>query len=49
MLRLLIILAFLVIGFGTGVWYDRQQMQMECKRGAGEWTGTICVNSELLQ
>ena len=44
MLRLMIPLVTLVIGFGLGIWYD-----VECARGEGEWTGTICVNSELLQ
>jgi len=49
MLRLMIPLMTLVIGFGLGIWYDRHQMRVECARGEGEWTGTICVNSELLQ
>ncbi len=47
--RLLIPLFTLLIGFAGGVAYDRQQMAQECANGEGEWTGTICVNSELLQ
>ena len=49
MLRLVILLFVLLVGFGLGIWYDRQQMARECDHGEGEWTGTICVNSELLQ
>ena len=49
MLRLLILLLALAVGFGAGIWYDRFQMRIECANGEGEWTGTICVNSELLQ
>lgn len=49
MLRFLIPVLALLIGFGLGVWYDRHQMTVECRNGEGEWTGTICVNSELLQ
>ena len=49
MLRLVILLFVLLIGFALGVWYDRLQMSIECDNGEGEWTGTICVNSELLQ
>lgn len=49
MRRFILPLVFLVIGFGLGVWYDRAQMQVECANGEGDWTGTICVNSELLQ
>ncbi|MFK7836018.1 MAG: hypothetical protein AB8B60_07350 [Sulfitobacter sp.] len=49
MLRLIVLLLALCIGFGLGVWYDRWQMAVECANGEGEWTGTICVNSELLQ
>jgi len=49
MLRLIIALLIFLVGFGTGIWYDRQQMQTECANGEGDWTGTICVNSELLQ
>lgn len=49
MLRLLIPLLTLLAGFGLGIWYDRQQMAVECRNGEGQWTGTICVDSELLQ
>jgi hypothetical protein len=49
MLRFALPLLTLTVGFGLGIWYDRYQMQIECANGEGEWTGTICVNSELLQ
>lgn len=49
MLRIVILLFAMVIGFGWGIWYDRKLMAGECAAGEGEWTGTICVNSELLQ
>lgn len=49
MLRLVILLLTLALGFGLGIFYDRWQMAIECSNGEGEWTGTICVNSELLQ
>lgn len=49
MLRLIVSMGFLATGFGLGIWYDRAQMARECASGEGEWTGTICVNSELLQ
>ena len=49
MFRILILLCVLAAGFVIGVRYERQQMITECANGEGEWTGTICVNSELLQ
>lgn len=49
MFRLLFLLVAVLIGFSLGIWYDRFQMRVECANGEGEWTGTICVNSELLQ
>ena len=49
MLRLIVVLIVFLVGFGTGIWYDRMQMQTECDNGEGDWTGTICVDSELLQ
>ena len=49
MFRLILPVLTLVLGFAFGVWYDRQQMSVECANGEGEWTGTLCVNSELLQ
>ncbi|MCX7558608.1 hypothetical protein OS190_03455 [Sulfitobacter sp. F26204] len=49
MLRLILPFLTLLFGFALGIWYDRQQMVQECANGEGEWTGTICVNSELLQ
>lgn len=49
MFRLFFPFIMLIIGFVGGIWYDRSQMVEECANGEGEWTGTICVNSELLQ
>ena len=49
MLRLIPVLITLAVGFGLGLSYDRWQMRRECATGEGQWTGTICVNSELLQ
>lgn len=49
MLRLFLLPIVLLTGFALGIWYDRFQMATECANGEGEWTGTICVNSELLQ
>jgi len=49
MLRLIILLLTLAVGFSLGIYYDRALMRGECDAGEGEWTGTICVNSELLQ
>ncbi|MFT6675752.1 MAG: hypothetical protein ACJAVM_001945 [Sulfitobacter sp.] len=49
MLRLIFLLFAAAVGFGLGIKYDRQQMTTECINGEGEWTGTICLNSELRQ
>ena len=49
MFRLISFIITLAIGFALGVAYDRWQMRKECAAGEGGWTGTICVNSELLQ
>ena len=49
MLRLIFLLFIFTLGFSLGISYDRRQMREECRAGEGQWTGTICVNSELLQ
>ena len=49
MFRLAFLLCIFTAGFVLGVRYDRDQMRQECAAGEGQWTGTICVNSELLQ
>ncbi len=49
MFRLIKLVVILAIGFSAGMWYERFLMRSECKAGAGGWTGTICVDSELLQ
>ncbi|MGJ8615268.1 MAG: hypothetical protein ACSHWS_00420 [Sulfitobacter sp.] len=46
LIKLVVILA---VGFAAGMWYERYLMRSECSAGAGDWTGTICVDSELLQ
>ena len=49
MIRLFSLLLVLALGFTAGVSHERKQMRAECDSGEGHWTGTICVNSELLQ
>ena len=49
LLRLPKLLVPLIAGIAIGIWFERDQMQRECAAGEGEWTGTICLNSELLQ
>ncbi len=49
MFRLLILAGMLIVGFAAGIAYDRSLMRGECRAGEGQWTGTICVGSELLQ
>ena len=46
LIRLAVILA---IGLALGVWFERYLMRSECAAGAGQWTGTICLGSDLLQ
>ena len=49
MYRCFTLLIPISIGVGIGIWFEREQMRRECAFGEGQWTGTICVNSELLQ
>ena len=49
MFRIILLILTLAVGFSMGISYDRRQMVRECASGEGEWTGTICVNSDLLQ
>lgn len=49
MFRLVTLVGVLIIGFSVGIWYDRYLMSGECQAGVGEWTGTICLGSDLLQ
>lgn len=46
LVKLAIVLA---IGFGAGMWYERFLMRSECTAGEGDWSGTICLNSDLAQ
>jgi hypothetical protein len=39
----------LAIGAVLGFHLNGMLMRAECSAGEGQWTGTICVNSELLQ
>jgi hypothetical protein len=49
MFRLLRLFIVVGIGIAIGMRVERTLMKSECAAGEGEWTGTICVNSELLQ
>ena len=49
MKRLILPLIALAVGVAAGVWLERGLMRQECAAGAGQWTGTICLNSDLLQ
>jgi hypothetical protein len=49
MFGLLKFVATLCIGAVLGFHLNGLLMQSECRAGEGQWTGTICVNSELLQ
>ncbi len=49
MFRLLRIIIILAIGIVIGIGFERFLMKSECRAGEGQWTGTICLNSELLQ
>ncbi len=49
MFRLIRLMFPIAFGIYLGVHYERWQMRSECASGAGDWTGTICVGSELLQ
>lgn len=46
LIKLVVVLA---VGFSAGIAFERYLMRSECAAGEGEWTGTICVDSELLQ
>lgn len=49
MFRLLRLVATLCVGAVLGFHLHGWLMQTECSAGEGQWTGTICVGSELLQ
>jgi hypothetical protein len=49
MFRILKFTATLCIGAVLGFHLHGLLMRAECTAGEGEWTGTICVSSELLQ
>lgn len=48
-LRMGIMIMVMAVGFFMGVLFERSLMRGECSAGEGQWTGTICVGSELLQ
>ncbi|UWR22858.1 hypothetical protein [Sulfitobacter sp. S190] len=49
MFRLLKFLTVLMLGAVLGFHLNGLLMRSECAAGEGQWTGTICVDSELLQ
>ena len=49
MFRLLRLVLVLGIGIAIGIWFERMLMKSESTAGEGQWTGTICLDSELLQ
>ncbi len=49
MFGLLKFLTALSIGVALGFHLSGMLMRAECSAGEGEWTGTICVDSQLLQ
>lgn len=49
MFGLLKFAATLCIGAVLGFHLNGMLMKAECSAGEGQWTGTICVDSELLQ
>jgi len=49
MFRLVKLVITLSIGAAIGFYFNNMLMRAECRAGEGQWTGTICVNSELLQ
>lgn len=49
MYGLLKFFATLAVGAVLGFHLNGMLMRSECAAGEGNWTGTICVNSELLQ
>ncbi|WP_299025478.1 hypothetical protein [uncultured Sulfitobacter sp.] len=49
MFRLLKFVATLCVGAVLGFHLNGMLMRAECSAGEGQWTGTICVDSELLQ
>lgn len=49
MYSLLKFVATLCVGAVLGFHLNGMLMKAECSAGEGQWTGTICVSSELLQ
>lgn len=49
MFGLLKFVATLAVGAVLGFHLNGMLMKAECAAGEGQWTGTICVDSELLQ
>lgn len=49
MFRLARLLLFVGIGFYLGFKFKETQMSSLCAAGDGNWNGSICLSSELLQ
>ena len=49
MFRFIKFVITLAIGAALGFYFSGMLMRAECSAGEGQWTGTICVNSELSQ
>ncbi len=49
MLRLILVVILVVAAFFGGIRYEQSTTRAECTAGEGEWTGTICIGSELAQ
>ncbi|UWR26824.1 hypothetical protein K3757_02520 [Sulfitobacter sp. S223] len=49
MFKLLKFVATLALGAVLGFYLNGMLMRAECSAGEGQWTGSICVDSELLQ
>lgn len=49
MFRLIMTLLVVSAAFLAGIKYEQGAARAECAAGEGEWTGTLCIGSELLQ
>lgn len=49
MFRMLRLVMFVGFGFYLGFKFKEQQMHTACTGGAGVWTGSVCLGSELIE
>lgn len=47
MFRLLKFFVVLALGATMGFYFNGMLMRAECSAGEGQWTGSICINSEV--